>query len=138
MKQTKVRLIFYWILTGYLAFESILSATWDFNWLNKGYAIGLMHHLGFPSYFLVIKGVGSLLATPVFVLPGMRLLKEWAYFGTFLIYLSAIASHLAIGDGFRALVGPIIFLSIAIASWALRPDSRRFKIGQVGYSLQHH
>lgn len=128
-KRKKTRLIFYWILTGYLAFESVLSATWDFNWLNKGYAIGLMQHLGFPSYFLVIKGICTLLAAAVFVLPGMRLLKEWAYFGTFLIYISAMASHLAIGDSFRALVAPIIFLSIAIASWALRPDSRRFKIG---------
>jgi hypothetical protein len=125
--RTRVLLIFYWILTGYLAFESILSATWDFNWLNKGYASGLMQHLGFPAYFLVIKGICSLLAAMVFILPGMRLLKEWAYFGTFLIYISAIASHLAIGDGFRSLVAPIIFLSIAIASWALRPDSRRFK-----------
>jgi hypothetical protein len=137
-KRTRTRLIFYWILTGYLAFESILSATWDFNWLNKGYAIGLMQHLGFPPYFLVIKGVGSLLAAPVFVLPGMQLIKEWAYFGTFLIYISAIVSHLAVGDSFRALEAPIIFLSIAIASWALRPDSRRFKHGQVGHSLKHH
>jgi hypothetical protein len=126
-RRTRVRLIFYRILTGYLAFESVLSATWDFNWLNKGYAIGLMQHLGFPSYFLDIKGICSLLAAVVFVLPGIRLLKEWAYFGTFLIYISAIASHLAIGDSFRSLVAPIIFLSIAIASWALRPDSRRFK-----------
>jgi DoxX-like family len=126
-KKTSGRLILYWILTGYLAFESILSATWDFNWLNKGYAIGLMQHLGFPNYFLIIKGICSMLAAPVFVLPGMRLMKEWAYFGTFLIYISAITSHLAIGDSFRALIAPIIFLSIAIASWALRPDSRRFK-----------
>src|SRR5438552_4940509 len=105
-KRTKARSILYWASTGFLAFESILSATWDFNWLNKGYAISLMQHLGFPVYFLVIKGVCSLLAAPVFVLPGMRLLKEWAYFGTFLIYISAIASHLAIGDDFRALVAP--------------------------------
>ncbi|HEX4850691.1 MAG TPA: DoxX family protein, partial [Puia sp.] len=116
----------YWILTGYLAFESILAAIWDFNWLNKEYAINLMRHLGYPSYFLVIKGVCTLLAAPVFLLPGLRLLKEWAYFGTFLIYISAIASHLAIGDGFRTLIAPIIFLSIAVGSWALRPASRRF------------
>lgn len=125
---SKTRLITYWVLTGYLAFESILSATWDFNWINKDYAIGLMRHLGFPAYFLVIKGVCTLLAAPVFVLPGMRLLKEWAYFGTFTIYIGAIASHLAVGDGFKALIFPSLFLSIAIASWALRPDSRRYPI----------
>jgi len=120
------RLITYWILTGYLAFESILSATWDFNWLNKGFAINMMQHLGFPSYFLIIKGVCTLLAAPVFILPGLRLLKEWAYFGTFLIYMGAIASHLAVRDSFETLVFPIIFLIITATSWALRPDSRRF------------
>jgi len=127
-KNSKWRLIAYWILTGYLAFESILSATWDFNWLNQGFARNMMQELGFPNYFLVIKGICTLLAAPVFILPGMRLLKEWAYFGTFLIYVSAIASHLIVGDGFSTLIAPIIFLLIAIASWILRPVSRRFKI----------
>jgi hypothetical protein len=127
-KFSKARLITYWVLTGYLAFESVLGATWDFNWLNKGYSIAIMQHLGFPPYFLVIKGIGTLLAAPVFVLPGMRLLKEWAYFGTFIIYAGAIASHLAVGDGFKALIAPIVFLSIVVASWALRPDSRKFGI----------
>ena len=124
----KARLITYWILTGYLAFESVLSATWDFNWLNKGFALGIMQHIGFPPYFLIIKGIATLLAAPVFVLPGMRLLKEWAYFGTFMIYTGAIASHLAVGDGFKPLIGPIIFLLITVASWALRPPSRRFAL----------
>jgi hypothetical protein len=124
-KWTKVRIIAYWVLTGYLAFESVFSATWDFNWLNKGFALGIMQHIGFPPYFLIIKGVATLLAAPVFVLPGMRLLKEWAYFGTFMIYAGAIACHLAVGDGFKAIAGPIIFLLIAVASWYLRPASRR-------------
>jgi hypothetical protein len=125
-KISKFRLITYWVLTGYLAFESILSATWDFNWLNKGYSLAIMQHIGFPPYFLVIKGIGSLLAAPVFVLPGLRLLKEWAYFGTFMIYTGAIASHLAVGDALSAFIAPIVFLFITIASWALRPDSRKF------------
>lgn len=126
-KISKTRLVIYWVFTGYLAFESILSATWDFDWLNKGYAIAIMRHLGYPPYFLTIKGIGTLLAGPVFVLPGLRLLKEWAYFGTFMIYAGAIASHLAVGDGFAALAGPIVFLCITITSWALRPDNRRFR-----------
>lgn len=125
-KISKARLVTYWILTGYLAFESVLSATWDFNWLNKGYSLAIMQHIGFPPYFLVIKGVCTLLAAPVFVLPGLRLLKEWAYFGTFMLYAGAIASHLAVGDSFKTLAAPLIFLSITTVSWALRPSSRKF------------
>ena len=77
-KPSKTRMVIYWILTGYLAFESVFSATWDFNWLNKGFTDNIMHHLGFPPYFQILKGVGTLLAAPVFLLPGLRLLKEWA------------------------------------------------------------
>jgi hypothetical protein len=124
-KISRGRLIAYWILTGYLAFESVFSSTWDFNWLNKGFSLGIMQHLGFPPYFLIIKGVATLLAAPVFLLPGLRLIKEWAYFGTFMIYAGAIASHLGVGDGFKALAGPIVFMAITVASWALRPPSRR-------------
>jgi len=124
-KNSKGRLITYWVFTSYLAFESILSATWDFNWINKGYAISMMQHLGFPSYFLVIKGMGTLLAAPVFILPKMPLLKEWAYFGTFIIYIGAIASHIAVGDGLNKIIFPVIMLLITITSWALRPDSRK-------------
>ncbi|MDE3212882.1 MAG: DoxX family protein [Bacteroidota bacterium] len=125
-KYSRGRIITYWILTGYLAFESVLSATWDFNWLNKGYAFGIMKEIGFPGYFLIIKGVATLLAAPVFVLPRMPLLKEWAYFGTFLIYTGAIASHLFAGSAFTSFIPPVVFLSITIASWALRPADRRF------------
>ena len=126
-KISKARLVTYWILTGYLAFESVLSATWDFDWLNKGFTTTIMHHLGYPPYFQIFKGFATLMAAPVFVLPGLPLLKEWAYFGTFIIYTGAIASHLAMGDGAFAFVGPILFLSIAVTSWALRPESRRLK-----------
>lgn len=125
-KISRGRLITYWVITGYLAFESVFSSTWDFNWLNKGFAMNIMQHLGFPRYFLIIKGVATFLAAPVFLLPGLLLLKEWAYFGTFMIYAGAIASHIAVGDSFKDIAGPIIFLLITIASWALRPPSRRF------------
>ena len=47
-KISKARLVAYWIFTGYIAFESVLSATWDFNGLNKGFAIGIMKEIGFP------------------------------------------------------------------------------------------
>lgn len=124
-KYSKGRIITYWILTGYLSFESVLSSTWDFNWINKGYALSIMKEIGFPSYFLIIKGIATLLAAPVFVLPRLPLLKEWAYFGTFLIYVGAIASHLFAGSHFNSFIPPIVFLCITVASWALRPPSRR-------------
>ena len=124
--EPRAKKIAYWILTGYLAFESVLSATWDFNWLNKGYAVEMMKQIGFPSYFLIIKGIASLLAAPIFLWPGLRLLKEWAYFGTFLMYSGAIACHFFVHDSMGRVIAPLVFLSITVASWALRPPSRKF------------
>lgn len=124
-KTTKFKMISYWILTSYIAFESVLSSTWDFNWLNKGFSLHIIDQLGYPPYFLIIKGTATLLSAPVFLLPKMGLLKEWAYFGTFMIYIGAIASHLAVRDPWNSLIILIILLCITIGSWALRPDSRR-------------
>jgi DoxX-like family len=125
------RLTIYWVLTGYLAFESVFSSTWDFNWINKGFALGIIEHIGFPPYFLVMKGVATLLAAPVFLLPGLRLLKEWAYFGTFIMYTGAVISHFAVGDSLPTIIYPFIMLLITIGSWALRPASRRFRLVSV-------
>jgi hypothetical protein len=85
-----------------------------------------MKQIGFPPYFLIIKGIATLISAPVFLLQRLPLLKEWAYFGTFMIYLGAIACHLFVGDGTSLLIAPFIFLCITVASWALRPPSRRF------------
>ena len=123
---SKTRSIVYWIFTGYLAFESLLSSAWDFNLLNKGYAAGIMNQIGFPIYFLYIKGIATLLAAPIFLLPRLPLLKEWAYFGTAIMYIGAISSNLFVGSSIKSIIAPIIFLLITIISWALRPPSRKF------------
>jgi len=39
--------------------------------------------------------------------------------------LIATASHFAVGDDVRHIVTPLVLAGIAMASWALRPDSRR-------------
>jgi hypothetical protein len=124
--QPNAKKIIYWILTIFIAFESVLGATWDFNWPNKGYSLEIMKQIDFPHYFLIIKGVGTLIAAPIFLLPRLPLLKEWAYFGTFMIYVGAIACHLFVGDRVSPLIPPFIFLCITAGPWALRPPSRRF------------
>ncbi len=122
---SKSQKIAYWILTGWLAFESVLSATWDFNWFNKGYAANIMDQIRFPHYFLIFKGIATLCSAPVFILPGLRVLKEWAYFGTFIMFAGAIGAHLVVGGAVNAIIAPFIFLCVTVGSWALRPPSRR-------------
>lgn len=123
---SRARLIAYWIFTGLLIFECVYASTWCFNWLNKGYYDNLMKQIGFPAYFPNILGIAFLLAAPIFVLPRLPLLKEWAYFGIAMIYIGAITSHLYVADGVKNIFPPLMFLSITLGSWALRPPSRKF------------
>lgn len=55
--------------------------------------------------------------------------EEWAYAGLIFIYTGAAASHIWVGDAAKTLVGPLIFAGLAVASWALRPQSRRLPVG---------
>jgi len=43
----------------------------------------------------------------------------------FFTYTGAIASHLAANDGASTLIAPVVFSGLTLASWALRPPSRR-------------
>ncbi|MEH6309057.1 DoxX family protein [Olivibacter sp. CPCC 100613] len=124
---SRVRLIAYWIFTGLMALEYVAAATWCFGWLNKGSYSQLMKQIGFPVYFPYILGTAFLLATPVILLPRLRLLKEWAYFGVAMIYIGGITCHLYVGSEVKSIFPAFIFLSFTIASWALRPLSRRFQ-----------
>jgi DoxX-like family len=57
--------------------------------------------------------------------PRFPRLKEWAYAGMFFNMTGAAASHLSVGGRAVALVAPIIFTGLVVASWAMRPLARR-------------
>jgi hypothetical protein len=81
-------------------------------------------HLGYPSYFLDILGVGKLIGLPVLLSPGMPRLKEWAYAGFSITILSACYSHLSAGDGFLALE-PLVTFGALMISYVTRPSPRK-------------
>ncbi len=122
---SRTRNIFYWITTGLVTFELIYGALWDFDIVNKGYVRSIMQHLGYPAYYSLILGVCKLPAAVVLLLPGLPRLKEWAYAGTFFIFGGAVASHLLADYMGSPMVFAGVYAGLTIASWALRPQSRR-------------
>ena len=52
-------------------------------------------------------------------------MKEWAYAGIFFDLTGASISHAVTGDPAANIVTPLVLAAIAIASWALRPQSRK-------------
>jgi uncharacterized membrane protein YphA (DoxX/SURF4 family) len=85
----------------------------------------VMDTLGYPAYLMTILGVAKLLGAVAILVPGFARLKEWAYAGFTFDLLGASISHAAVGEPIPQIIIPIVFLIVAIASWALRPDSRK-------------
>src|SRR3984957_11538843 len=59
------------------------------------------------------------------LVPGLPLLKEWAYAGAFFTYTGAMVSHLTTGYDVGEVVLLAVMTVLTVLSWALRPASRR-------------
>lgn len=118
------RILAYWVTTALLASELLLGGIWDV--LRVPQVLGIIHRLGYPSYFLIILGIWKLLGAVALIVPRFPRLKEWAYAGAFFDLIGAVLSQLAAGlIDVSQLVYPIVMTGVALISWALRPPSRR-------------
>ena len=117
-------IVAYWVTTALVVFELVLGGVWDV--LRVPQARELIERLGYPPYFLVILGIWKLLGAVALVIPRFPRLKEWAYAGVLFDLTGAVASLWASGLVDAGTVAyPIIMTGVAVASWALRPSSRR-------------
>jgi hypothetical protein len=71
--------------------------------------------------------VWKLLGGVAILAPRSPRLKEWAYAGMVLDLTGAAASHAAVGDPAGKVAAPLINSGIVMASWALRPESRKLR-----------
>ena len=85
----------------------------------------MLDHLGYPQYFRFILGPWQLACAATLIAPRFERAKEWAYFGAFLNYSSAIVSHAFVGDGLD--IAALVPAALAVISWALRPPDRRLE-----------
>jgi hypothetical protein len=87
--------------------------------------------LGYPMYFFAILGVWKALGALAILVPRYPLLKEWAYAGIF-FDLTGAAASCALSGGYGAygfhVIAPLILTGITVASWALRPASRKIGV----------
>jgi hypothetical protein len=82
-------------------------------------------YLGYPVYLLTIIGVWKLLGSIAVLVPGLPLIKEWAYAGFFFLMTGAIFSHIAVGDPAVELFPSFLLLALTIISWYFRPSTRK-------------
>jgi hypothetical protein len=84
-------------------------------------------HLGYPQHLRLVLGVAKPAAGVVLLLPGLRLLKEWAYAGAAFAWSMAFIAHWQAGDGAASLL-PLVLLAFLIVSYLTRPASRRLGV----------
>lgn len=124
----KARTIGYWICTALigLAFLSGGAANLFARTAIKG-----ITNLGYPDHFVTILGIWKVLGGAAVLVPGFARLKEWAYAGMIFELTGAAFAHAVVGDSDAwqsntgHIITPLVLATLVVASWALRPPSRR-------------
>ena len=116
-------LIGYWILAS--IFCLAMTAGGVMNLIRFEAQQEAMTNLGYPVYLMTILGVAKIAGVVALLIPGMPLLKEWAYAGFTFDLLGASASHAFVGDPAPEIITPLVLLAIAAGSYWLRPPDKR-------------
>ena len=125
----KAKRIAYWTTTVLVAFPISGGVTQILQYYANPH--GVVPVLGYPMYFFAILGFWKVLGAIAILVPRFPRLKEWAYAGIFFDLTGAAASCAAVG-GYGAyafhVIAPLILTGFCVASWALRPESRKIGI----------
>jgi uncharacterized membrane protein len=123
---TKRNQIIYWVATGLFVFGMTASGISQILHLKEMNEI--ITHLGYPLYLMTLLGVWKILGVIAILVPKFKLVKEWAYAGFFFLLTGALISHLAMGDGGKAIFGPLFQTIFLIVSWYFRPANRKLNL----------
>ena len=112
MKRAK---IIYWATTGFVSVMMLFSA---YSYLTNEEIKGAFVHLGFPGYFRVELALAKIVGAVLLLLPIKNgLLKDAAYVGFTITFISAFVAHVSSGDPVPVATAPLVFLGILIVSY---------------------
>jgi DoxX-like family len=111
MKKNKV---IYWAATGIIASMMVLSA---YSYISKPEMEAAFKHLGFPDYFRVELAIAKILGALVIIIPAIPVkIKEWAYAGFAITFISATIAHIKSGDPTAMAIMPLVLLIVLVIS----------------------
>lgn len=119
MKATKIT---YWITTAIVGLMMLYSAS---AYLTQPAMSAAFHHLGYPDYFRIELAIGKIIGAILLLAPLAARVKEWAYAGFAITFISAFIAHTASGDPVANRVMPIIFLALLIVSYITYHKQRK-------------
>jgi uncharacterized membrane protein YphA (DoxX/SURF4 family) len=119
----RLRVIGYWVTTVLGPASFVIGGILFLS--RAEHQVATLTQLGYPTYVLSILGLWKVLGVVAVLVPGFPRLKEWAYAGFFFDLTGAAASQAFAGNDVGQILAPLGFLALVLASWALRPASRR-------------
>ena len=111
MKKDK---IIYWITTGLVSVMMLFSGYSYFANPDMTAGFKLM---GFPDFFRVELGVAKIIAGIVLLIPFQSRIKDWAYAGLGIVFISAAYTHISLHDEIGKTIAPLVFLGIMSISY---------------------
>jgi len=111
MKAIKIT---YWVSTSIVSLMMLVSS---YMYFTNPMIAGTFHHLGFPEYFRIELGSAKLIGLLILIIPTYARLKEWAYAGFTITFISAAIAHTESGDGAQIIATPLILLVILFVSY---------------------
>jgi len=110
----KTNKIVYYISTGIISIMMIYSSI---VYLTQEELVATFRHLGFPDYFRIELAIAKFISAVLLWIPANRNIREWAYAGFGLNFISAFIAHLSVGDSVSLFVFPLVFLFILSVSY---------------------
>jgi uncharacterized membrane protein len=112
MKKAKIT---YWTSTTLISLMMLMSASMYFT--SPDVKAGF-EHLGYPYYFRLELAIAKILGVLALLLPMIKgRFKEWAYFGFFVTFVSALIAHLTVGDPAAKWSGAVVAIVLLFISY---------------------
>ena len=119
------RRIAYWSTTAIVAIMLLGSLTYLTG--NEQVVSGFAK-AGYPQHLRIVLGLAKPAAAIILLVPGLALLKEWAYAGVTFAWIMAFISAYAAGEPMQVRIMPPVLLVLLAVSYVTRPAGRR--VGQ--------
>jgi hypothetical protein len=116
------RQITYWISTAIVAVALLMALSYL---TGSEEVVSGFTKSGYPQHLRIVLGILKPAAALVLLLPGLALLKEWAYAGVTFALAMAFISAYSVGEPLQIMIMPLALLALLMVSYVTRPAGRR-------------
>jgi hypothetical protein len=116
------RTIAYWATTAIVALALLGSLSYL---TGNAQVVSGFAKAGYPQHLRIVLGIAKPAAAVVLLVPGLAILKEWAYAGVTFAWVMAYISASASGEPMQIRIVPLVLLVLLLVSYVTRPSTRR-------------